>query len=234
MLSSNLLKKNAPGEDKSGDSLLNLTVYLRANSSVINDIVQHIRLQLQATTLVEWFAFFFGVAQVVLALKNKTLNFYAGIISVCLYIYVFYSFGLYAESLLNIYYLIVSIAGIFLWQQKNLQSITFTRSGEWMIAAAIALVSWGLLFFILKQFTPSTVPFLDAIVTATAWAGTWLLIKRKVENWTVLNISNLVAIPLQFYKGLELTSLLTCIYVVIAILGYFQWKRSALEKELAE
>jgi len=165
---------------------------------------------------------------VVLALKNQTTNFYAGIVSVSLYIYVFYSFGLYAESILNIYYLIVSIMGIFLWQQEIRASITRTTSAEWFIAAMIACVSWGILFFILKTFTSSNVPFLDAFVTATAWAGTWLLIRRKTEHWLVLNISNMVAIPLQFYKGLELTSLLTCIYFVIAVKGYFEWRKQAI------
>jgi nicotinamide mononucleotide transporter len=161
-----------------------------------------------------------------LALKNKTLNFYAGIISVCLYAYVFYVYGLYAESILNVYYFVVSIAGIFLWQNKNQQSITFTTPGEWMITLSIVMLSWAVIYFILTKFTPSTVPFLDAFVTATAWAGTWLLIKRKVENWIVLSVSNIVAIPLQFYKGLELTSLLTCIYLVLAAFGYIKWRKN--------
>ncbi len=170
------------------------------------------------------------MAQVILALKNKILNFYAGIISVCLYAYVFYVYGLYAESILNVYYLIVSIAGIFLWQHKDQQSITFTTSGERVLTSAIVVVSWAALFLLLSKFTPSTVPFLDAFVTATAWGGTWLLIKRKVENWIVLSISNIVAIPLQFYKGLELTSLLTCLYLVLAAFGYIKWRETAREK----
>ncbi len=202
-------------------------MYICANLKCITHLLDHIRQQLQATTLIEWLAFGFGVAQVVLALKNKTINFYAGIISVCLYIYVFYSYGLYAESILNLYYLMVSVAGIFLWQQKNQASITFTTSREWMMTLMIAILSWAVLFLILKNFTPSTVPFLDAFVTAAAWAGTWLLIKRKVENWIILNVSNIVAIPLQIYKGLELTSLLTCIYVVVAVLGYVEWRKNA-------
>ena len=202
-------------------------MYICANLKCITHLLDHIRQQLQATTLIEWLAFGFGVAQVVLALKNKTINFYAGIISVCLYIYVFYSYGLYAESILNLYYLMVSVAGIFLWQQKDQASITFTTSREWMMTLMIAILSWAVLFLILKNFTPSTVPFLDAFVTAAAWAGTWLLIKRKVENWIILNVSNIVAIPLQIYKGLELTSLLTCIYVVVAVLGYVEWRKNA-------
>lgn len=117
--------------------------------------------------------------------------------------------------------------GIFLWQQEKQASITRTTLSEWGMVTLIAIVSWGVLFFILKKYTTSNVPFMDAFVTATAWAGTWLLIKRKTENWLVLNVSNLVAIPLQFYKGLELTSLLTCIYFVIAVKGYVEWRKQA-------
>lgn len=202
-------------------------MYIRVNYRLISFILEHIEQQLKATTIIEWLAFLFGVAQVILALKNKTINFYAGILSVCLYIYVFYTYGLYAESILNLYYLFVSVAGIFLWRQKNQASITFTTSREWVVTLLTVILSWGVLFLILKNFTPSTVPFLDAFVTAAAWAGTWLLIKRKVENWIILNLSNIVAIPLQIYKDLELTSLLTCIYVVVAIVGYIEWRKNA-------
>lgn len=163
--------------------------------------------------------------QVILALKNKTFNFYAGIISVCFYTYVFYDFKLYAESVLNLYYLIASILGLFLWQQKSQQKISKTTKQEWMLAVGILASSFIILFLLLNKYTDSTVPYLDATVSAFAWVGTWLLLKRKVENWILLNISNLIAIPLQIYKGLELTSLLTIIYVVIAVLGYREWKK---------
>ena len=153
------------------------------------------------------------------------INFYAGIISVCFYTYVFYDFKLYAESLLNLYYLSASILGLFLWQQKSQQKISITTKREWVASTGILVSSFLILFFLLNKYTDSTVPYLDATVSAFAWAGTWLLLKRKVENWILLNISNLIAIPLQIYKGLELTSILTIIYVVIAVLGYREWMK---------
>ncbi len=190
--------------------------------------LQHIITQFQNTSLTEWLAFLFGVAQVVLAMKNKMLNFYAGIISVSLYIYLFYISGLYAESLLNIYYLIVSVTGIILWRKKENEQflmITKTSSQEWMKAITLFLSLFFILYFILKTYTTSNVPYADALVTSLAWAGTWLMIHRKLENWLVLNLSNLIAIPLLIYKGLELTALLTVIYFIIALLGYFRWKK---------
>ena len=126
---------------------------------------------------------------------------------------------------MNLYYLIASILGLVLWQQKSQQEISKTAKQEWVIATGILVSSFLILFFLLNKFTDSNVPYLDATVSAFAWVGTWLLLKRKVENWILLNVSNLIAIPLQIYKGLELTSLLTIIYVIIAVLGYREWKQ---------
>jgi nicotinamide mononucleotide transporter len=62
-------------------------------------------------------------------------------------------------------------------------------------------------------------------VAAFAWSGSYLLAKRRLENWLVLNISNLLAIPLQYQKGYVLTSLLTMILFIIAIIGFVKWKK---------
>ncbi|MBK7039310.1 MAG: nicotinamide mononucleotide transporter [Bacteroidetes bacterium] len=209
-------------------SVLYLQKFLNIN------ILQQIITQCTNTSLTEWLAFLFGVIQVVLALKNKPLNFYAGILSVSLYIYVFYTVELYAESLLNGYYLIVSIAGIFLWSKKEKEKslpITHTKKHEWIKASALFIALFILLAFILKTYTKSNVPYADALVTALAWIGTWLMIQRKLEHWLVLNLSNTFAIPLLIYKELELTALLTLIYFVIAILGYYKWKQTMKLKQ---
>jgi nicotinamide mononucleotide transporter len=71
---------------------------------------------------------------------------------------------------------------------------------------------------------------MDAWVSATAWAGMWLLAKRKIENWILLNISNAFAIPLLFYKQLPLYALLTAFLFIVAVLGYFDWMKILKQK----
>jgi nicotinamide mononucleotide transporter len=191
----------------------------------LSHITEQIIAQFKTTSWIEWLAFVFGVAQVILAQMNKTINFYAGMISVVLYCYVFYLFGLYAESMLNVYYLLISLLGIFYWQTKESPVISECNTLDWLKAVGIFILSFVLLFFILKKYTNSSVPTADALVSAFAWSGSWLLIKRKLENWLVLNISNVLAVPLLFYKQLGLTALLTIIYIVVAILGYVSWRK---------
>jgi len=184
--------------------------------------------QVAQTSWIEWLAVGFSVAEVLLARANKVALYPAGIISTLLSVYLFIISGLYAESLLNGYYIVMSIYGWWYWVKKKDKPpvpITFTNKKEWQTVAAIVAGGFIVLYLTLKNFTPSTVPLCDAFVSATAWAGMWLLAKRKVENWILLNISNAVAIPLLFYKHLPLYAALTIFLFVVAVQGYFQWKK---------
>lgn len=199
-------------------------------------MIQTLTQQFIQTSLIEWLAFAFGVLQVALALYNKTINFYAGLISVILYTWVFYKAGLFAESLLNAYYIIISIAGIVVWSQRNKNyELPISRTGHQtkIYSTLLFVASFGLLYWVLKTYTSSTVPMQDSFVTAMAWVGSFLMVQRKIENWVILNISNIIAIPLQFSKGLELTALLTVIYFVMAVLGYFRWRKILMAKSIS-
>jgi nicotinamide mononucleotide transporter len=184
--------------------------------------------QVAQTSWIEWLAVGFSVAEVLLARANKVTLYPAGIIATLLSVYLFIISGLYAESLLNGYYIVMSIYGWWYWVKKKDKPpvpITFTNKKEWQTVAAIVAGGFIVLYLTLENFTPSTVPLCDAFVSATAWAGMWLLAKRKVENWILLNISNAVAIPLLFYKHLPLYAALTIFLFVVAVQGYFQWKK---------
>ena len=174
-----------------------------------------------------------GVAEVLLARANNVWLYPTGIAAVILSIYSLFNAQLFAECFLNFYYLVMSIYGWWYWITKhNDREIKVTNSSkrEWQVALAIVFGGWMLLYFILLKFTPSNVPSWDAFVSATGWAGMWLLAKRKVENWIFLNVSNAFAIPLLLYKDLPWLALLTAILFLVACKGYFDWRRIAREQ----
>jgi nicotinamide mononucleotide transporter len=182
--------------------------------------------QVKSTDLLQWLAVSFGVAEVLLAKANKIWLYPTGLIATTLSVIILYQAGLYAECLLNGYYIIMSIYGWWHWVKKKhkpLLKITYCKSHEWVIVCGIVVAGFILLSVLLKNYTNSTVPYMDAWISATAWAGMWLLAKRKIENWILLNISNLFAIPLLFFKGLPLYALLTIFLFIIAIAGYIKW-----------
>ncbi|EAZ80020.1 nicotinamide riboside transporter PnuC [Algoriphagus machipongonensis] len=190
--------------------------------------------QIQETRLLEWIAVAFGVTEVLLARKNNVLLYPAGIIGILCGGFLLIDAKLYAETLLHGYYLVMSIYGWIMWKSKSQSGalkITKSNTNDKRITWMIALGGWGFLYFILSQFTDSDVPVIDAFVSSTAWAGMWLLAKRKLENWIWLNVSNLVAIPLLFHKQLILMSFLTLFLFIVAIFGYLDWKKELNSRE---
>ena len=191
--------------------------------------------QIKETTWVQWLAVALGVVEVLLARINNIWLYPTGIAATLLSILLLMEVQLYAESALNVYYVVMSIYGWVHWirrQDAPPVKITYSNKNEWLISLAISLGGWAVLYVLLKNFTPSNVPVWDAFVSSTAWAGMWLLARRKIENWVFLNISNLFAIPLLFYKKLPMFAVLTVFLFVVAIFGYFEWKRQAKGSKL--
>ncbi|WP_126973191.1 nicotinamide riboside transporter PnuC [Gynurincola endophyticus] len=197
-------------------------------------MLDHLLNELKNTGYLEYIAVLAGVTQVLLARKNNVLLYPFGILSTSLSIYIFVDVKLYAEALLHLYYVVISIYGWYVWiRPKNQSVLPITKSTrrDYRITAMITLISFGVLYTALVLYTDSTTPVWDSVVSAFAWSGTWLLTQRKVENWIVLNISNIIAIPLQWHKGIYLYAILTTFLFIVAITGYIAWKKE-LKNEL--
>lgn len=184
--------------------------------------------QIAETPYIQWVALALGVAEVLLARANKIWLYPTGIAATALSTFILFEAGLYAECLLDLYYILMSVYGWWYWvKKKHEPPVPITRSSrqDWITVASIVVVGFVLLTFCLRTFTPSTVPYWDAWVSATAWAGMWLLAKRKVENWILLNVSNAFAIPLRLHKDLPLYAALTLFLFIVAIFGYIKWHK---------
>lgn len=192
---------------------------------------------LQQTTWTEWLGVFFSMIQVVLASRNNSNNYLFGIAGISLTLYVMITAKLYAEFTLNLYYLAMSIYGWLYWkygkQQEEAKISRANTTDKWIVLGIVS-ATFGLFWFFLTQYTDSDVPIWDSLVSAFAWAGMWLMAKRKVENWILLNISNLISIPLMVHKNLYLYAGLTVFLFVVAVLGYIKWNRILKEEQYAK
>ncbi|MGV6845922.1 MAG: nicotinamide riboside transporter PnuC [Lutibacter sp.] len=68
-------------------------------------------------------------------------------------------------------------------------------------------------------------PFLDTFTTGMFFAGMWLMANKKLENWTMWILANTVSIPLYFVKGYGFTGIQYTIFLILAIQGYFSWRK---------
>ena len=108
----------------------------------------------------QWGILIFGVAEVLLARANNSLLYPAGIISTTLAIYSLFTVQLYAECVLYLYYIGMSAYGWWHWAFEKTDSpvkVTFANKYEWIISIIIIFAGWGLGYFALITFTPSTV-----------------------------------------------------------------------------
>lgn len=194
---------------------------------------------------VEALAVVFSIASVLFARANNIGVYPAGIAGILLSIYIFIGaeYKLYPDAALNLYYLVMSIYGWYFWLRKppdkntipgNKQNdetpITWCNKREYITAAAIFIVLWGVLFWWLDTYKINNVPVMDSFTSAMAATGMWLLAKRKVENWIALLIADGVDIAVFFVKKLILFCGLNIFYVIIAILGYIAWKKFYQER----
>lgn len=177
----------------------------------------------------EAIAVLFGLLSVWFSMKENILVYPTGIISVVIYIYITFNYKLYADTGINFYYLVASIYGWYYWthtgDNRPQVRITLLTKAEWWITIGLALGSFAIIRFGL-DFTDSDVPNWDSITTTTAIVGMWLMARKKLENWIAWIITDLIAVPLYFYKELYLTSFQFLVFTILATMGYFAWKKN--------
>lgn len=201
-------------------------------SEIWNTFLQNVK----ATKWPEWLSTVTQIASVWYARKNNVLVYPTGIIGVLLsaYVYFFMSYPpLYADGALNIYYCLMSIYGWYNWVQKKDEShytypISWCTKKQLFFGIGFFLIFWAIIFIVLYQFTNSNTPILDSLVSGSAITAMWWMAKRKVENWLAWIFSNIVAIPLNFYKDFMLFTLMYILFLAMAWMGYVEWKKKAV------
>jgi nicotinamide mononucleotide transporter len=195
----------------------------------IADIWRQLLDGLFATTWLEFMAVVFGILSVLFSRLENIWVYPTGLINTTLYIYLSIVAGLYAEASVNTYYTIMSLVGWAMWARKQDGNTTLhiTKSSvkEWRNSVLFFLGSWVVLWYVLSQFTNSSVPIADAFASGSAYTGMWLMTRKKLENWIWWIITNTASIPLYFSKGYVFTSFQYLFFLVLAVMGYVAWSR---------
>lgn len=179
-----------------------------------------------------------GLLYLYLEYKASIYLWFAGVVMPLIYIYVFYAAGLYADMGINIYYLLAGLYGLVMWMKKSDQKegeerpISYTPVKYFLPIIIIFAILFVGIAFILTRYTDSTVPYADSFVTALSIIGMWLLAYKYIEQWLVWIVVDVACCALYLYKGLYPTTILYGLYSVIAVFGYFKWKKMMLYNAL--
>ena len=191
----------------------------------------------QITSWLEIFAMLTGLAGVWLTIKENIWCFPVGIVNVTLFAWLFFTPGiqLYADALLQCIYVLLLFYGWLNWAEKNnkkekLSPVKITIVTAIKVAI-VSIIGAVILAFFLQKYTNASYPWLDSILTCSSLAAQWMIAKKKIENWVVWIAVDIIYIPLYIVKHLPLTAFLYFIFLVLAIIGYQDWKKNISYRE---
>lgn len=184
--------------------------------------------------LLELIAVSFGIASVIFAKSENILVFPTGIISTILYVIICYKFILFGDMLINIYYTFMSLYGWYVWSFKvSGKNIVITISKKddlvksvFIFSSTIVIISGIYVYF---DRMSNLTDYLDTFTSAIFFTAMWLMANKKIEHWIFWIIGNLISIPLYFVKGLGFSSIQFTIFLILAIIGYKEWKKNLIK-----
>jgi nicotinamide mononucleotide transporter len=170
-----------------------------------------------------------GILCVYLAAKNVIWNWPFAIISVAIYIFIFFEAKLYADMGLQFYFLGMNIYGWYFWSRKpkteaKVPVIRIT-SKEITLSIIGILLFTAIIGFLLKKGTDAAFPFIDSFCTACSLIAQILLARKVLENWLIWVFVDVIYVVVYTAKNLNLTAGMYALYFVIAALGYWDWRK---------
>lgn len=173
-----------------------------------------------------------GLLYVYFTIKERILLWLFGIISSGLYVFVFFKSGIYAYSVLYVYYVVIGFYGWYNWARKpeetlkrdSMLKIHKASSGLLWICVTVTLVLTIPVYFILKHYAGSDMALADALMTSGGMIATWMLTQKIIEQWIFWIVIDLLSMSVMIYKGLYPSAGLFLIYTVLAVIGYMKWK----------
>ena len=183
----------------------------------------------------EILAVIFGIISVYLSTREHIWSWPTALVNVSLYFIVFLEAKLYADMGLQVVYFALSLYGWYEWlyggeNRTELHVSRVTRSLGLKLLL-IGLASAAIMGTMLARFTDASLPYLDSATTSTSLVAQWMMTRKILENWAVWVVVDVVYVGMFIFKKLYLTAGLYAVFLVLAVMGFIQWKRSLAGRE---
>jgi nicotinamide mononucleotide transporter len=171
-----------------------------------------------------------GAISVWLSVRQNIWSWPTAIVNVVLYTVVFWDAKLYADMGLQVIYAVLSLYGWYQWLYggagRTELRVTRTLPRVGAILTVIAAAGSALLGTLLRHATDAALPFMDSMLSSTSLVAQWMMTKKLVENWLVWIGVDVLYVGMFVFKGLYLTAGLYAVFLVLAVRGYVDWRRS--------
>lgn len=185
-----------------------------------------------ALIALEAIAFFFGIASVVYAKREHIWVYPTGLIATLITMYIFLRDELLGDMMLNLYYSLMSVYGWWNWARKKegkrVVHISRTNLREKGIGVVLFVITMGITYGVYRIFGTEMdwTNYLDMVTSGIFFTAMWYMALKKIENWTLWILADVITVPLYAYRGWGMLSLQYLIFTILAIQGYWAWKKS--------
>lgn len=181
--------------------------------------------------LLELFGLVSGLACVWLMIRQNVLTFPIGLAYALTSVAVMARNHLYADVLLNAYYVVINAYGWWYWQVRKEESgqelpVTRVPRRTALLLVPIGLAGFGILVFVLVQYTGAEMVYWNSATTVLSFIAMWMSARKYLENWMIWLVVNAVSIGIYFFQGILPYALLYAVYLVMAVQGHRAWSRS--------
>lgn len=180
-----------------------------------------------------------GIAYLYWEYRASSKVWFAGVVMPALSLGVYWNAGLYADFAINVYYLLAAVYGFWVWRSGRSAAagggflpITRTPRRAWLPLGTLCLVSFAVLGILLQRYTDSNVPWADSLTTALSIVGMLMLARKWLEQWLIWIVVDVVSAGLYCYKSIYFYAVLYAVYAVVAVFGYFEWRRKMNRAEV--
>ena len=182
-------------------------------------------------SLIELVSVFFGLISGWLAIKENIHTWTIGILNVIGFFIIFASLKLYSSMILQVFFFIISIQGIYQWNKKDELKISELSMNENAKLILHGLLISFLVGFIMSKFNSSN-PYLDAIIGVLSIFATYLMAYKKMFCWSLWFIVDVIACIVYFNKGIPLIAIEYFIFMILAIKGYNNWSKILFKNQI--
>jgi nicotinamide mononucleotide transporter len=178
-----------------------------------------------------------GIIAVYLQVRQNVWNWPVALINVALYFVVFRDSKLYADMGLQAIYFLLSLYGWYEWlyggEKKTELKVSRGTPRMAVTLIAIGIAGVAVLGTIFARYTDAALPYLDSATATTSLIAQWMITRKILENWLVWIAVDVVYVGMFIFKHLRLTAGLYAVFLVLATMGYLQWRRSYREEQAA-
>ena len=171
-----------------------------------------------------------GIINIYFGIKEKAFFWVLAVIGSCIYFFVYADAKIYAFMVLQLYYVGIGLYGLYYWikggEKEKKITVSHLPKKKILFFIIIFILLYIFITIVLIKFTDSEIPYIDAFISSGSILAIYAMVKKYIETWFIWVALDIVTVTTFINQKLYATVVLFILYLIFAIVGYLEWKKS--------